>query len=394
VEISDLKCLIVNPGQGFELDAFAAKVRESSSLALESAKDFTEASGLLAEGNVAGMVIFADSYDQNLGTLLQTYQLKIGCFPDFQMIVCQEPEPTFMMGVFEYGIELFCAPETLEQDLIDFTANISNTLSDAGSTASKCFHLNHAVKNANQSDINELEQGLSDEASYDALAAYSRGKALEAVGKFEEAVKTFESAGELNNLFRPAQSGKGEALLLKGDVDQAIEVFEKMEVSNSEHGDRKLMLANAWVEKGDLDKANKYMEEAKELSTQPTKLLESKILILLASKKAGEAIKLMDQLAEVGPHLASKLNALGVSYSKAGKVKVALMVYKKTHKIVRKELKYKVSLNAALACHRGGDFETALKYLGRCEKEYGGSFAKLEKIKAAVEVANTRDKTG
>lgn len=61
-----------------------------------------------------------------------------------------------------------------------------------------------------------------------------------------------------------------------------------------------------------------------------------------------------------------------------------LSLYQKAHKIVRQDLKYKISLNAALACRRLGEFEMGLKYVARCAKEYGSMYPKLAKIKETL----------
>ena len=55
--------------------------------------------------------------------------------------------------------------------------------------------------------------------------------------------------------------------------------------------------------------------------------------------------------------------------------------------MVRKELRYKVSMNAALACYRLKDFKMALKYLVRTEKEYGRKLEKVDKIRKACKAS-------
>jgi hypothetical protein len=78
---------------------------------------------------------------------------------------------------------------------------------------------------------------------------------------------------------------------------------------------------------------------------------------------------------------------MGIKLSQANKGKSALALYQKAHTIVKKELRYKVSLNAALACYRLEDFATALKYLDRCEREYGGILDKAAKIRNACKAS-------
>jgi nucleotidyltransferase/DNA polymerase involved in DNA repair len=92
----------------------------------------------------------------------------------------------------------------------------------------------------------------------------------------------------------------------------------------------------------------------------------------------------MDQMSGVGPFFAAKLNDLGIKLSQAGKGKSALALYQKAHRVVREDLRYKITLNAALACRRLQDFDMALKYVARCAKEYGSMFPKLVKIKETL----------
>jgi len=92
----------------------------------------------------------------------------------------------------------------------------------------------------------------------------------------------------------------------------------------------------------------------------------------------------MDQMSNVGPFFAAKLNDMGIKLSQAGKGKSALALYQKAHKVVRADLKYKISLNAALACRRLGEYDMGLKYVARCAKEYGSMYPKLAKIKETM----------
>jgi hypothetical protein len=120
-------------------------------------------------------------------------------------------------------------------------------------------------------------------------------------------------------------------------------------------------------------------------------VLEARAQVLLCTGKIGEAFKLMDDMSEVGPFFAAKMNELGIQLSQAGKGKSALALYQKAHKIVRPELRYKISLNAALACRRLKAWDLALKYLTRCQKEYGASFSKIDKIRESIEAARVEE---
>ena len=196
----------------------------------------------------------------------------------------------------------------------------------------------------------------------------------------------------MNKHFRPADSKLGENLMVIGKVDEAIDVFMKLEKTNTRDAGRKAQLASAFMEKGDFDKAKEYLAEAKRFNPDHPGIREAQAQMFLATGKAGEAFKMMDQLVEVGPFLAAKLNEMGIKLSQSGKGKSALALYQKAHRVVRKELKYKVSLNAALACYRLKQYKMSLKYLLRTEKEYGRKLEKVEKIRKACKVGLLKEK--
>ncbi|MCB9229522.1 MAG: tetratricopeptide repeat protein [Deltaproteobacteria bacterium] len=385
MNVPEFKYLLVDFDKSIEMDGFTDHFQPvSDRIQIDRICSLEELSESKTSSVVVGMAVVMRQFSSEISEVLSWFQRNVGCFPDYQIMICDDPDPSAMMNSFEFGVEQFTGTEEWMEAVVQMAEKILKDLSDKNSTAYKCIMLNQAVQSANRNAITEREKGLSEDAGYDPIAAFSRGKALESIGNFEEALKSYEGAEAMNSFFRPAQNSIGESLLLSGQPDKAIEVLSRMEGANSSHADRKLLLANAFMEKGDLPKAREYLEEAKSLNADGSRALESRILLLLAEKKIPDAVRMIDSLKEAGPHLASKLNALGVRFSQAGKFKNALTIYNKAHKIVRKELRYKVSLNAALACHRARNFTVAMKFLSRCEQEYGSSFPKLDKIKRAI----------
>lgn len=346
-----------------------------------------EVDALLCSGQVVLLVIIAEQAKAGVFNLLEAFKRQVGAIPDFQLIVSDSPDPHYLTKVFDYGIEAFASHANWVQKAADVAQKALDTLHDATASETLTIQLNRSILSGDQKKILEAKDRFADTDRYDYLAAFSKGTALQALGRFNEAVEAFRKSEGLNRHFRPATSSLGENLLVLGETDKAIAIFERMEKLNQYSVSRKVNLALAWLEKGDQAKSSQYLQSAEELDPKNPRILEAKAQALLVSGKVGEAFKLMDQLSDVGPFFAAKLNEMGIRLSQKGQGKNALALYKKAHTIVRPELRYKISLNAALACYRMREFSMAMKYIQRCEREYGQSYEKAVKIKDAIEAA-------
>ena len=391
--MSDRTCLLVDLDEKGLSESWQEKMSElEMPLTLSyAAKD--EVEPMLATGSIVMMIIFcADSEkSKEVSKILEIFRSKIGPLAHFQGIVNSDPAPRFLTDVFEYGIETFISEETWPQDVAAQARDVTAILDSEDSSEAKIIALSQSIARGDQGGIAEAEAGLGDSHEYDYLAAYSKAQALQAIGKFGEAAEVFKQSGKMNKHFRPADSKLGENLMVLGKVDEAIAVFDKLEKTNQRDAGRKAKLASAYMEKGDMETAQKYLDQAKECDSDHPGIREAHAQLLLTTGKAGEAFKMMDQLEEVGPFLAAKLNEMGIKLSKAGKGKSALALYQKAHKVVRRELRYKVSLNAALASYRLKQYKMSLKYLLRTEKEYGRKLEKVEKIRVACKAGLAKE---
>ncbi len=350
-----------------------------------------EAEIMLNGGSVLVQVLFAKQNSGELQTLLRSFQSNVGCIAEFQALVCDDPDPIFMAGVFEFGIEQFVANSSWVKEVAAITRNAAVLLADAQSAEAKTVTLSRSIRSADQAAIKKAASAIGDLAEYDYRLAYAKGKAAEATGDYNGAAIAFGSARGMNKMFRPSAASLGETLLVTGNVDEALEVFKTLEKTNPYDVERKANLAAVYIEKGDFVTAQRYVDAATKLAPNNSKVLEAKAQVLLCTGKVGDAFKLMDNMSEVGPFFAAKLNELGIQLSQAGKGKSALALYQKAHKIVRPELRYKISLNAALACRRLKAWDMALKYVTRCEKEFGSNFPKLQKIRESLALAKAED---
>lgn len=388
----DWTCLIVDLTGAGLAEAWPAVIQAHDfAIAVKTASSLVEAQALLGAGQVLTQVIFANSPSGDVQALLKSFQSNVGCIPDFQAIVCDEPDPAFMAGVFEYGVEQFFSTETWAQDASAMAREALRVVTDAATAESKTVSLTRTIRGADQAAIAKAEESLGDLADYDYRVAFAKGKAAEATGQYERASTVFASARAMNKMFRPSAASLGETLLVTGKVDEALKVLAGLERTNPFDVERKANLAAAYVEKGDFETAQKYVDQATAMAPSNSRVLEARAQVLLCTGKIGEAFKLMDDMSEVGPFFAAKLNELGIQLSQAGKGKSALALYQKAHKIVRSELKYKISLNAALACRRLKAWDMALKFVTRCEKEYGAAFPKLQKIRESIHALKAQE---
>jgi tetratricopeptide (TPR) repeat protein len=348
---------------------------------IANVKDALEAINSLM---ISPLVIRATEYTPEMRTMLGAYQAAFGPMSDFQVVINSDPSPQFMASVFEFAVEQFVADDSWVAEVSAICRAVQERLSDPESAEFKTMSLVMSVRSADADQINAARTALGDLASYDFRAAYASGKASEASGDYTGAIDSYRSATGMNKLFRPISTSLGEACLITGQIDEAIEIFKKLDRSNTRDIDRKANLASCFIEKGDFEMAAKYAAEAEKLEPGSSRVVEIKAQVMLCQGNFSDAFALLDQMSDVGPFFAAKLNDLGIKLSKSGKGKSALALYQKAHKVVRAELRYKITLNAVLASRRLGDFEMALKYLARCAKEYGSMFPKLAKIKETV----------
>jgi len=348
------------------------------------ANDAESALEILKTNVVAPFVIFFNDMQDSVAEILRTHQTHIGPLSEFQAIVCSEPSPYFMAAVFEYGVEQFLSQDSWMVDFEQLCKLSSEKLGDETSAEFKTLQLAVAAQSGDSEQIQKARDAVGDLVSYDYRAAYTSGKASEASGNFNDALEAYRQASGMSRMFRPSNTSLGEACLITGRIDEAISIFQKLERSNPRDIERKSSLASAYIEKGDFEMAAKYAAEAEAIAPGSSRIAEIKAQVLMSQGNVQAAFGMLDQMSNVGPFFAAKLNDLGIKLSQAGKGKSALALYQKAHKAVRSDLRYKISLNAALACRRLQDYDLALKYVTRCAKEYGALFPKLARIREAL----------
>ena len=235
-------------------------------------------------------------------------------------------------------------------------------------------------------------KGFAREDSVNFEEQFVLGVALETLGKYEGAAKAFQYCVELNRHFVPALSHLGNCLALQGQTEAAIELLESLEQKFPGNTDRRAALTASYMDRKDYDRAVAMAHTLSGVQGNDPRAIEAQVLVAIHGKDLPKVSDLLDRMEKgvgagaggAGQALASRLNDLAIDLAKAGDTKAALALYDRTHRIVRPDLKYKISLNIALTYLKTAQPEKSTTILDRCEKEYGGTFDKLEKMRAAI----------
>lgn len=338
----------------------------------------------ISMGKAIALIVFVDSAHSDLEKLLTNFFSKIGCLPRFQMVVCDNPSIDTLATTFEFGLATMHSTYLWQQKLLNNLEAFITTLNNPEFVESKIYSLRHNIKNNDHKKIKLLSDSLVHEYEYDYLAAFIYGRTLEVLGQYEDAQNVYTRSIELNELFMPAKATLAELLLTNRKAEEAIEIFEMFDQINPSSPRRNALLAICYLELDQIEKAEEYLSLAASLDPTEQKVKEAQALLFIKKGDIKGVLTTLNEIEDAGPYFASKINEMSVKYSKDGQSEKALSLYKRTHKIVRKELKYKISLNAALACRRKKLYDDALKYIHRCKREYGGTFPKLSNLEKST----------
>jgi len=281
----------------------------------------------------------------------------MGPLPEHQIIICDDPSPYFLAAVYEFGIENFFTHTQAQEETKLLIQHFLSLVNDPKSVEARIIAYQLALRLGLQDRIKIAFEALGDLDQYDYRVAFVKGQAAEKSGDLELSIQHYKNAAEINDMYRPSRTCLGEDYMVTGQIDNAIYVFEQLDRTNPNDIERKTQIAEAYVEKGDLKIAQKYCDQIYEIDPESAKLAEIKAHILLSQGKLGEAFQLMDKMENVGAFFAAKLNDFGIKLSQAGRLKNALALYQKAHKIVRPELRYKISMNASLACRKMQNYD-------------------------------------
>jgi tetratricopeptide (TPR) repeat protein len=354
------------------------RIRSVTPLSLRSA------AAALDQAEFQVLIIVTRESDRYFQELCSRWILSVGSLPDSTLIVCDRPKPQFISEAFEYGIDLFsswslAAPTTTK--LLDRSARGLASPAFANNAVNLATR---AIRLGDQAKMKVTLKALNRYASFDVNAAYTEGRVLEATGALLPAIAAYEQAIKLDPFHRPALMSYAECLLVSGRIDQALSVLMNLELASDCFAPRKAFLAMIKADQGDHDAAKRYLGEAIAIAPNASRTIEARVVVSLKAGHLDEALKLTDQISDAGIYFTASLNHFGITLSQSGKGDDALKLYEKAHLIVRPELRYKISLNAALAAYRLNKAQRALQLIVRCEAEFGGAFEKSTTIRQAL----------
>ncbi|MGI5992127.1 MAG: tetratricopeptide repeat protein [Methanosarcina sp.] len=163
--------------------------------------------------------------------------------------------------------------------------------------------------------------------------AVNNGNALASQGNYEEAIKAFDKAIEINSQDLEAWNNKGFCLVHLGDYEEAIKAFDKaieIDSQSSEVWNNKgLCLTNL----GDYEKAMKAYDKAIEIDSQSLEAWYNKGLALKSLDNYEEAIKAFDKAIEVNSHDSDAWYNKGYSLECLGNYEEAIKAFDKVIEI-------------------------------------------------------------
>ena len=343
-------------------------------------QDLDEARIEMESELVRGLIFYSENDCKNLDLLIDSFRINVSFLTDFIWVLHDNPSPRFLLNVFEYGIENIYSINQSRLGFKDWIDSMKKILSDITSPEVSAINFSTGVKTGDFSLISSAENSVARWTDCNYKAAFIAGKIAEFKRDYTKAEYFYKISSETNSFFLPSRVSYAENKFLNGDHKEAIQLFEDMSEFNDRNISRDCLLVVAYLESDSVEKATKILTSAESLYEDHPKVWEMRTILLFSRGKIKQAFKCMDYLQDLGPFFIYRLKELCMKLVDLDKMRSALALLNKTHRHVRSDLKYQISLNAALICQYGGDYEKSYKYLARCSKEYGDDFCELAEL--------------
>ncbi|WP_235284848.1 tetratricopeptide repeat protein [Methanosarcina sp. 2.H.T.1A.15] len=146
----------------------------------------------------------------------------------------------------------------------------------------------------------------------------AKGFALDALGRYEEALKAFESARKLSGNGKISCSGKGIVFSHRGEWKKALETFDTALIFDPKDATASVMKAFALIRLQDFEKAAEVLERSTVEKTDPD--LPSCLLGFAFSKQGGfeKALRAYRKATEANPKNIHARNGLAEIYFRLG----------------------------------------------------------------------------
>jgi tetratricopeptide (TPR) repeat protein/predicted amidophosphoribosyltransferase len=162
---------------------------------------------------------------------------------------------------------------------------------------------------------------------------FNKGNSLGRLGRFDEATKCHDKALEINPQHPTGWNNKGVSLQDLGRFDEAIKCYEKALKINPRNADAWSNKGVSLTDLGRFDEAIKCCEKALEINPKKVNAWVNKGNSLRRLGRFDEAIKCHDKALEIDPQNAGAWNNKGVSLVKLGRFDEAIACYEKALEI-------------------------------------------------------------
>jgi|GEM_PF-2047067 len=381
-------CIIVNFSGGKSASEWRAALRgHEFPMRVEC---YTRADAVLERlenGEVGAMVVFANKNTTELELVLDGFQKLVGCLPDHQAVICDEPQPMFLAHLLEFGIDTILPSHDWPAQVSAFARGIESELRNPDSIERRIMKSTRALLDALPDVPEEVTGELQDMSKYDFRAALTHGRAMMATDRLAMAEKSLAQANHMNKAFKPASRTFADILMEFGRYREAVAMFEQLCDQNPESSINKSSLAQAYLATGNVKEASVLIEQSGRIDKQSTGYQEALAQLRLTERRFSEATEIIRSMRNCSTRFVNVLNKFGIEMSQQGYSDRALEMFNLAHQVCHQRDAHKVSINAAIAC-LGLDMPLkALDYIRQCEQEFGGTFPKLERIRRIAEAA-------
>ena len=202
-----------------------------------------------------------------------------------------------------------------KKDGIDF-----NETDDVNILRNKILHEKETSKKSKVDDIDKIEK---------AKVFFEKANKFYAEGEYDEAIKAFKEAIDLNPENANTYFNLGTVLNSEGEYREAILAFEKVLSLVTEDTGTFINLGNALTNIGEIDKAISMYKEALKLDPEYAPIYNNLGSAYGKKKDYNTAIAVLEKAINIDPNDASIYNNLGSMFSENGQMDKALISFKK-----------------------------------------------------------------
>ncbi|AGB04457.1 tetratricopeptide repeat protein [Aciduliprofundum sp. MAR08-339] len=155
----------------------------------------------------------------------------------------------------------------------------------------------------NYDEIIKLLKPLAKENNINALRVL--GRALEADGRFEEALKIYQRVVNIDKRDKNSWLGIARCSLALKDYENAIKAYERAHLLDPKDPETYKSLAFAYQSAGDYKKALEYLDKGIELAPEDAHIWTSRGFVLIKMDDLEGALKSFEKALEINPEMSS-----------------------------------------------------------------------------------------